>query len=418
MTWLNAGRDRTGMTQHEALMRETLRLAEQGRGRVSPRPLVGSLVVRDGVIVGRGFYHEPEPTHAEVWALREAGSLAQGATLYVNLEPCSHYGRTPPCTEAIIAAGIKRVVASIRDPNPQVNGRGFARLCAAGIEVLTDVLPVEGTRLNEVFLINQLEQRPFVHLKLATSLDGRIATHTGASQWITGAAARAAGQALRHGYDAIAVGTGTVLADNPQLTDRTGQYRHRPLVRVVFDSARVRLPVTAHVVQTAQVCPTWLVTVASPQRLEDLSRLEQHGVRVFYVEADEHGRPHLPAALNRLFAEGIASLLVEGGSTLAGAFVDARLVDKVTCFLAPRIIGGGGLNAIGGQGATTLEETLNLTDGTIEPVGTDFALTGYASRTMAHLLAAARAAADRHHERTPNTLANHWSPSGVPLDSG
>ncbi len=169
------------MTEHEALMREALRLAECGRGRVSPRPLVGALVVREGSIVGRGFYHEPEPTHAEVWALREAGLLARGATLYVNLEPCSHYGRTPPCTEAIITAGIKRVVASIRDPNPQVNGRGFAQLRAAGIEVLTDVLPVEGTKINEVFLINQIEHRPFVHLKVAMSLDGRIATHTGAS---------------------------------------------------------------------------------------------------------------------------------------------------------------------------------------------------------------------------------------------
>ncbi|MGQ9897347.1 MAG: bifunctional diaminohydroxyphosphoribosylaminopyrimidine deaminase/5-amino-6-(5-phosphoribosylamino)uracil reductase RibD [Acidobacteriota bacterium] len=406
------------MTQHEVLMCETLCLAKQGQGRVSPRPLVGSLVVREGTIVGRGFYHEPEPTHAEVWALREAGHLAQGATLYVNLEPCSHYGRTPPCTEAIITAGIRRVVASIRDPNPQVNGHGFAQLRAAGIEVLTDVLPVEGTQLNEVFLINQLERRPFVHLKMAMSLDGRIATRTGDSRWVTSNAARAAGQGLRHCYDAIAVGTGTVLADNPQLTDRTGQYRHRPLVRVVLDSAQVRLPLTAYLVQTARVYPTWLFTAATSHQTEALARLEEHGVRIFRVEADEHGRPRLDAVLSQLFAEDIASLLVEGGSTLAGAFVDARLVDKITCFLAPRIIGGSGLPAIGGQGAATLEETLNLTDYTIEPVGEDFALTGYASRTMSHLLATARAAAVKHYERTPNTLANHWSPSGVPLDSG
>lgn len=414
-----ARHDGTGMTQHEALMRETLALAEQGRGRVSPRPLVGSLVVRDGVIVGRGFYHEPEPTHAEVWALREAGHLAQGATLYVNLEPCSHHGRTPPCTDAIITAGIKRVVTSIRDPNPQVNGRGFAQLRAAGIEVLTDVLAVEGTQLNEVFLINQLERRPFVHLKLAMSLDGRIATRTGASRWVTCPAARAAGQVLRHRYDAIAVGTGTVLSDDPQLTDRTGQYRHRPLVRVVFDSVRVRLPITAYLVQTARTFPTWLVTVADHHQREALARLEQQGVRLLYVEADASGRPCLTAALNRLFAEGVSSLLVEGGSTLAGAFVDARLVDKITCFLAPRIIGGvAALSAVGGHGANTLEEALNLTDYTIEPVGEDFALTGYAGRTMSHLMTAARTAAGQSQDRTPNTLANHCSPSGVPLDSG
>jgi|YNPMSStandDraft_1061717.scaffolds.fasta_scaffold14110_3 riboflavin biosynthesis protein RibD len=407
------------MTEHEALMREALRLAECGRGRVSPRPLVGALVVREGSIVGRGFYHEPEPTHAEVWALREAGLLARGATLYVNLEPCSHYGRTPPCTEAIITAGIKRVVASIRDPNPQVNGRGFAQLRAAGIEVLTDVLPVEGTKINEVFLINQIEHRPFVHLKVAMSLDGRIATHTGASQWVTGVAARAAGQELRHRYDAIAVGIGTVLADDPQLTDRTGQERHRPLVRVVFDSVRVRLPLTAYLVRTARIFPTWLITVASDQRTEALAQLEQHGVHILSVEGDARGRPRLEAALNQLYAAGVTSLLVEGGGTLAGAFVDARLVDKITCFLAPRIIGGTAApQAIGGKGAATLEDTLNLTDCTIEQVGPDFAITGYASQTMAYLLAQARAAAERHYARTPNTLASHWSPSGVPLDSG
>ncbi len=383
-------------TVHERFMRETLQLAERGRGRVSPRPLVGSLVVRDGIVVGHGFYQEPEPSHAEVRALREAGAQARGATLYVNLEPCAHYGRTPPCTTAIIAAGISRVVAGIRDPNPQVNGHGFTQLREAGLEVITGVLAVASTQLNEVFIVNQLERRPFVHLKVAMSLDGRIATRTGASRWITGTAARAAGQALRHRYDAIAVGVGTVMADNPQLTDRTGWERHRPLVRVVFDSARVRLPPDATLVQTARQTPTWLITTTTADNAEHLARLARCGVRILAVEADDRGRPCLATALERLFSEGISSLLVEGGAMLAGAFVDARLIDKMTCFIAPRLIGGTtALSAIGGTGAPTLEETLQLTGVTLEQVGTDFALTGYAGRTIIEALAAARVAEQR-----------------------
>lgn len=377
-------------------MREALRLAEQGRGRVSPRPLVGSLVVRDGVVVGRGFYHEPEPAHAEVQALREAGAQARGATLYVNLEPCSHYGRTPPCTEAIVAAGVTRVVAGIRDPNPQVNGRGFARLREAGIEVVTGVLAAESAQLNEVFLVNQLERRPFVHLKIAMSLDGRIATRTGASRWITGEAARAAGHLLRHRYDAIAVGAGTAAADDPQLTDRTGLERHRPLVRVVFDSARVRLSPNAALVQTAQRIPTWLISVVLPDNAERLAQLERQGVRILPTAADEQGRPRLAAALDRLYAEGVGGLLIEGGATLAGAFVDARLLDKVTCFIAPRLIGGATAPvAVGGRGAATLDETLQLTEVTVEQVGADFALTGYAGRAVIEAFAAACAAEQR-----------------------
>ncbi len=376
----------------EALMRETLRLAARGYGRVSPRPLVGSLVVRDGVVVGRGFYHEPETAHAEIWALREAGQQARGATLYVNLEPCSHHGRTPPCAESIIAAGIARVVAGIRDPNPRVNGRGFAQLRAAGIEVVTDVLAAEATQLNEAFIVNQLERRPFVHLKVAMSLDGRIATRAGASQWITGETARAAGQALRHRYDAIAVGVGTALADDPQLTDRTGRYRHRPLARIVFDSARVRLPQTAHLIQTARSFPTWVIAPELAEHRERLAQLERQGARILFVGGDDRGRPRLDAALTRLFEEGISSLLVEGGSALAGAFADARLLDKVTCFIAPRIIGGcGALSAIGGQGAAALHETLDLTEVVIERFEPDLALTGYAGRAISQAMTEARA---------------------------
>ncbi len=358
-------------------IRETFRLAEMGLGRVSPRPLVGSVVVKDDEIIGQGFYHEPELPHAEVWALREAGEAARGATIYINLEPCSHHGRTPPCTEAIIEAGIARVVASMRDPNPQVDGRGFDRLRDAGIEVEFDVLEQEGRRLNEVFVVNQAENRPFVHLKIAMSLDGRIATRTGESQWITSEAARAAGQWLRHRYDAILVGITTVIADDPALTDRTGAPRHRPLARVVLDST-ARLPLESRLVKTAAAAPVVVVTTSDAASASRRAALAERGVTVLDVAADETGRPRIPDALDALYRQGLTSLLVEGGAQTAGAFLDARAIDKATCFVAPRLIGGNTAPvAVGGTGISRLEDSLRLVDVTVEHVGPDIAVTGY-----------------------------------------
>ncbi len=216
-----------------------LELAAQGASLVSPNPLVGSLVVKDGEIVGRGYHRFLDIKHAEVWALEEAGPRTEGATVYVNLEPCCHQGdgkRTPPCVQALLDAKVARVVASIVDPNPKVNGRGFAALRKAGVEVVAGGFEREATRINEKYIKLVKSGRPFVHLKLACSIDGRIATRTGDTKWITSEEARAASQSLRHEYDAIAVGANTVVVDDPLLTDRTGLPRHRPLLRVIFDS--------------------------------------------------------------------------------------------------------------------------------------------------------------------------------------
>ncbi|MBO0720362.1 MAG: bifunctional diaminohydroxyphosphoribosylaminopyrimidine deaminase/5-amino-6-(5-phosphoribosylamino)uracil reductase RibD, partial [Blastocatellia bacterium] len=245
----------------------TLRLAAQGTALVAPNPLVGSVVVKDGAIIGCGYHRYDDLKHAEVWALEEAGRGARGSTVYVNLEPCSHQGagkRTPPCSRALIDAGVRRVVAAMVDPNPAVNGRGFELLRRAGIEVEVGALEREARRLNEKYVKFITTGLPFVHLKMAMSLDGRIATRTGESKWITGEEARNASQLLRHEYDAILVGAGTVLADNPALTDRTQQPRRRPLVRVLLDS-KLRVPVESQLVLSASESPL-LVFTTNPDR--------------------------------------------------------------------------------------------------------------------------------------------------------
>ncbi|MBI1763591.1 MAG: bifunctional diaminohydroxyphosphoribosylaminopyrimidine deaminase/5-amino-6-(5-phosphoribosylamino)uracil reductase RibD [Acidobacteria bacterium] len=355
----------------------TLDLAAQGSGLVSPNPLVGSLVVKDGAIVGRGFHRYAEFKHAEVWALEEAGAQARGATVYVNLEPCSHQDadkRTPPCVQALIDAGVKRVVAAMVDPNPRVNGRGFAQLRAAGIEVEVGVLNEAAQRLNEKFIKFVTTGLPFVLMKTACSLDGRIATHTGESKWITGEAARAASQALRHECDAILVGIGTVLADDPALTDRTGLPRHRPLTRVVLDS-NLRLPLESQLVQTARVTP--LIVFTSANKTGQQAQLVAAGVQLVRVARGIDGLD-LPQVLRELGQRQITSLIVEGGADVAGSFVQQRLLDKASFFLAPKLLGGrAAYPAIGGAGFARLDDALQLCDITIQQHGADLELTGY-----------------------------------------
>ena len=356
-----------------------LELASQGIALVSPNPLVGCVVVKDGEIVGRGFHRYNELKHAEAWALEEAGAHARGATAYVNLEPCAHQGegkRTPPCAQALIEAGVRRVVASMVDPNPRVNGAGFDQLRAAGIEVVAGVMEHEARQLNEKYSKFVTTGLPFVHLKTACSLDGRIATRTGESKWITGEASRAASQVLRLEYDAILVGVGTVLADDPLLTDRTGQPRRKPLVRVVLD-AGLRTPPESQLVKSASEVLLVIFTDQDTLLAQRSRELTERGATVIGVDCDS-GKLNLKQALRALAEMQITSLIVEGGATVAASFIEQRLIDKATFFIAPKIIGGReAVSAIGGEGFARLSEVVELENVIVQQLGDDLEVTGY-----------------------------------------
>lgn len=363
----------------QEFIQQTLELAARGKGLVSPNPLVGCVVVKDGEIVGRGFHRYDELKHAEAWALEEAGKQARGATVYVNLEPCAHQGegkRTPPCARALIEAGVRRVVASMVDPNPRVNGAGFDQLRAAGIKVLSGVMEREARQLNEKYSKFVTTGLPFVHLKTACSLDGRIATRTGESKWITGEASRAASQALRLEYDAILVGVGTVLADDPLLTDRTGQPRRNPLVRVVLD-AGLRTPLESQLVQSAGENPLVIFTAQENLSADRSRELAELGVTIIGVDCDS-GKLNLNQALRSLAGMQLTSLIVEGGATVAASFIEQRLIDKATFFIAPKIIGGReAVSAIGGEGFARLSEVVELENTVVRQPGDDLEVTGY-----------------------------------------
>ncbi|MBA2733792.1 MAG: bifunctional diaminohydroxyphosphoribosylaminopyrimidine deaminase/5-amino-6-(5-phosphoribosylamino)uracil reductase RibD [Acidobacteria bacterium] len=356
------------------MMRRALELAARGIGQVSPSPLVGCVIAsRDGDIVGEGFYLYEQLRHAETIALEHAGELARGATAYISLEPHSHHGRTPPCTETLIRAGIARVVASIEDPNPLVSGKGFADLRAAGVEVQTGTLEREAARLNEAYVHSLRNARPFVHLKLASSLDGKIATRTGDSRWITGEESRARVHELRHLYDAILIGAGTAIADDPLLTDRSGKPRRRQLLRVVLDQ-KLCLSPESQLGKTARDYPT-LVFASESADDSAASALAKRGVEVL---RDASGGRNLESVLRELGARSIQSVLIEGGAHVAGAFLDSRLVDKVSFFIAPVIIGGRDAPAsIGGLGAEKIADTINLQDIEVNRHGRDIEVTGY-----------------------------------------
>ena len=348
-----------------------LELARLGTGLVSPNPLVGCVVTSpDGNIVGEGTYTYDNVTHAEVNALAEAGELAVGGTAYVSLEPHAHHGRTPPCAEALAAAGIARVVAPIEDPNPLVSGKGFRRLRELGISVRTGILAEEADKLNEKFRVWHRKGRPFVHLKLAASIDGRISLRNSVSTSLSGEAARGRVHELRHEHDAILVGGNTAFIDNPSLTDRSGKPRRRKLARVVLDN-RLRIPLNSTLAVTAGVFPTIVVSnSADPDKLEKLRHL---GVEVLRENAR-----NLPAVLEALRQRDLQSVLVEGGTEIAGAFCDARLVDKMTFIFAPIVLGGHSAPvAIGGEGAEALNEALRLSDLAVNQHGSDIEVTGY-----------------------------------------
>ena len=354
-------------------MREALRLAALGRGRTSPNPMVGAVLVRDGRVVGAGWHRKAGTEHAEVHALRMAGDLARGATLFVTLEPCSHTGRTGPCAKAVIEAGVRRVVAAMGDPNPLVSGRGFQMLRDAGIEVSCCLLEAEARRLNEAFLTWVTEKRPFVTLKMAMTLDGKTATAGGESQWITGEEARLRGHVLRDENDAILVGIGTVLADRPSLTTRLPDGNGKNPLRVVLDS-RARTPLDTPMLHDG-AAPVWIAaTEAAPP--ENVKRLREAGAEVIVAGAGE--AVDLPLLLRTLGEKNICSLLVEGGSTVHFSFLRAGLADKVFAFVAPMLVGGKGATpAVGGEGFSRLADAARLADMKMEMVGNDICISGY-----------------------------------------
>lgn len=319
----------------EKMIRRTMTLARRGVAWVAPNPMVGAVIVKDGEVVGEGYHRRFGGPHAEVHALRAAGKRAEGATLYVNLEPCSHHGKTPPCVDAIIAAGVKRVVASTTDPNPKVNGSGFEKLRQHGIEVSTGVLEDEALELNQQYLKKAATGWSWVTIKIAQSLDGRIASITGHSQWISGEKSLRYAHLLRASHDAVLVGSGTVHADDPLLTVRHVPGRN-PL-RIVLDS-RFGIPPQSKIISTPNEASTWVFGRTDAPEPEWAGR---PNVELIRLDPDEKGRVPIKKMLKTLGDRGVGSLMVEGGSAIWTSFLEAQVVDKLEVVIAPMIIGHG-----------------------------------------------------------------------------
>lgn len=358
----------------EAWMRQALRLAARGRGRTSPNPMVGCVLVKDGTAVGTGWHRRAGEPHAEVLALRAAGAAARGATVYVTLEPCAHHGRTPPCATALIEAGVSRVVAAMEDPDPRTAGRGIAALEAAGIPTRGGVLEPEARKLNEQYILHRTTGRPFVTYKAGMSLDGRTAAADGSSQWITSAEARRDAHRLRAHSDAICAGVGTVLADDPRLTVRGVPGARTPL-RVVVDSS-ARTPAGARVVSAG--APTTIFTAAGDSE-PAVTALKETGVEVLNLPG-ERGRVDLKGMLRILGDRGVVSLLLEGGATLAGAFAAGGLIDRYVFYLAPKLLGASGAGALNGWVADSITDAAGLVISEVKRVGPDLRITAYPYR--------------------------------------
>lgn len=365
---------RTAQRTDSEWMEQALALAAKAHALASPNPLVGALVVRAGEIVGQAFHTYEGVKHAEVLALEQAGTLARGATLYTNLEPCCHQGRTPPCVEAIIRAGIARVVAAMPDPNPAVKGRGFEELRAAGIAAEVGQHEEEARELNEAFARYIRAGRPFVTLKAAMTLDGKIAGGVEGPRWITSEESRAFVQSLRHRQDAMLTGVGTVLADDPLLTDRSGAPRRRPLLRVVLD-ARLRIPLEAQLIRTA--AGDVLVFTSEDASPAKRREFEARGVEVESVP--EHGgKLALRKVLERLAERQITSLLVEAGAQVNASLLDTGLVDKVFLFYAPKFLGGDkSVPLLSESRGEALRTDIKLERHRLHRFGPDFAVEGW-----------------------------------------
>lgn len=364
------------MDGNKEFMLRALELAARATGRTSPNPLVGAVVVKDGKIVGEGYHQQAGKPHAEVIALEAAGENARHATLYVTLEPCNHYGKTPPCTEAIIKSGISTVYTATLDPNPLVSGRGIERLKEAGIDVNVGLLEQEARDLNQFFFKFVTRGLPFVALKTAMTLDGKIATHTGDSRWITNEKSREYVHQLRNTFDALMVGIGTVLKDDPRLNTRLPhQEDTRDPVRLIID-ARLETPTTSQILQTAgrQETIFYCLSGADPSRIKEFQSM---GAEVVVIR-DRSGRVPLEEVLRDVAQRGLISVLMEAGSQINAYALENRLVDKVYWFIAPRICGGDrAVSPVGGQGIDSMSQTIDLKNVTIRTFDEDILIEGY-----------------------------------------
>lgn len=361
--------------KYEDYMGMALELAAKGAGYVSPNPMVGAVVVKDGRVVGHGYHKAVGGPHAEVNAIDDAGDQAKGATLFVTLEPCNHQGRTPPCTRKIIDTGIRQVVVAMADPNPHVAGGGNAFLKSRGVDVTCGVCEAEAVALNESFIKYIRSQQPFVVLKMAATLDGRIATRTGDARWVTGPQARAFVHQLRHEMDAIMVGAGTVVADDPELTSRLEKGHGVDPIRIVLDT-HLNICPDIRMLNLSSDSKT-LIVCGPDAPVDKMTRLKDKGADIIGVPLKD-GRIDLEILMERLGAKDITSLLVEGGARVAGSALKAGIVDKVHYFYAPKILGGeDGIPMCAGQGPEKMNDCMPLRDAHVSRVGDDILVTGY-----------------------------------------
>jgi diaminohydroxyphosphoribosylaminopyrimidine deaminase/5-amino-6-(5-phosphoribosylamino)uracil reductase len=360
------------MNDDDRWMKRAICLAEKGRGRTSPNPVVGAVLVKEGISVGEGYHAKAGEAHAEIIALRNAGQAARGSTLYINLEPCIHYGKTPPCAPVIIEAGVRRVVIGTEDPNPLIKGKGLESLRRAGLEVKVGILEKECQRLNEAFHKYILKREPFVILKVAATLDGRIATRDGESKWISGETSRRFVHRLRNQVDGVVVGINTVLKDDPMLTARvTGG---RDPLRIVLDS-RLRIPGQAKVIKE-DPSKTIIATTGLAAR-DKKERLEEMGVKILVLDS-KHQRVSLKPFLSKLGEMGITSLLVEGGGQVNGSFLGEGLIDKLILFISPRVIGDDqAIGMFGGKPVPRLKDAVPLHELRMRRIGGDMLIQGY-----------------------------------------
>ena len=352
-----------------------LDLAEKGRGFTSPNPMVGAVVVKDGQIVGQGYHHAAGEPHAEVLAIEDAGMSARGASLYVTLEPCNHTGRTPPCTDTILKSGIRRVIAAMLDPNPDVKGGGLAYLAKEGVEVTTGVCEASAIRLNEAFIKHIRSKQPFVIIKCAATLDGHIATRTGDSKWVSGESSRKFVHGLRHAVDAIMVGVGTVNADNPSLTTRIDGFNGKDPIRIIIDT-HLSVSEEAHIFKLKSEAPTMIATGPTESNKKK-DRLIKKGVRFITVPI-QNGRVDLRRLSKTLGEMGITSILLEGGGGLIGSALRSGFADKIFFFYAPQILGGDdGVPICRGAGPDSMKNCIQVNDMRVHKFGHDIMVEGY-----------------------------------------